>query len=69
MSDKNNSRDRRRCGPKQHLCPSCHEAAILLVDIEDEMLAETDDAGNIQYLCPKCNKIFSVANPGNAVCK
>ena len=56
-------------GPKHCFCPVCHEQATLLVDLDNEMLAETDNAGNRQYFCPQCNKTFSVASSYILLCK
>lgn len=45
---------------KYYTCPTCGQEAVLVVDVETETIPVTDEAGNTQYYCLHCHRIFSV---------
>ena len=41
-------------------CPYDQEEGILIVDVETESVAETDEDGDLQYYCMAGNHTFSL---------
>ena len=51
---------------KYRKCPVDEAEAILLVDVETEMIPRTDKNGNKQYYCLEGQHTFSVDEDGTA---
>lgn len=52
---------------RNHPCPHCSSAALLLADLETEMEPLRDAKGNRQYYCISCQRSFAVNEYGEVV--